>query len=94
MDSHTQVVKIGTGAGRIAVPVSNENPLPVVVSGANLASDGASLPIDSLPQSLAYDGAGRLSGVSVAHDGVTYTKAIEYDAEGRPVAVSAWEAQP
>lgn len=94
MDSHTQIVKIGTGAGRIAVPVSNENPLPVVVSGANRASDGASLPIDSLPQSLTYDGAGRLSSVSVTHDGIVYSKTLTYDAEGRLSSVSAWEAQP
>lgn len=58
------------------------------------AADGSGLPVDSLPQSLSYDGAGRLSGVSVTHGGVVYTKALTYNDQGRLVTVSAWEAQP
>lgn len=92
MESHTQVVRLGNGGGRIATPVSSANPLPIEC--IKRSYEGVALPLDSLPQSLAYDGAGRLSSVSVTHNGVTYAQAITYDAEGRLSSVSAWEAQP
>lgn len=74
-------------------PVSALNPLPVSASGAALATNGASLPLASLAQTLAYNPDGTLASVSVTHAGTTYRQALTYSA-GKLTAVSAWEAQP
>lgn len=73
-----------------------EGKLRVVACDENgrLLIGGAAIDIGSPPQTLAYDGNGRLSSVSVTQNGVIYTQTLAYDAEGRLSSVSAWEAQP
>lgn len=69
--------------------------VPVVaIDGSAVASNGASIPVEKLTQTLAYDGSGKLSTVSVTHNGITYTQTLSYDGSGRLSSVSAWDAQP
>lgn len=55
-----------------------------------VASDGNSLPLDSLPQTLAYDGSGRLSTITVTQGADSYRQTLTYDGSGKLTGVSAW----
>lgn len=59
-------------------------------ASAVTASDGAALPLDSLTQTLAYDGSGRLSTITVTQDGAQYRQTLSYDGAGKLASVSAW----
>lgn len=98
MDSHTQVVRIGTGAGKVTTPVDEKNPFPVYMvglenQGSVVADNGTSIPISSLAQTISYNPDRTLSHIEVTHDGAIYRQSMTWDA-GNLVSVSAWEVQP
>ena len=82
----------------VQTPVSAATPLPVaVVSGGGgggggiVASDGVTLPIDSLAQTLAYTGSD-LTSISVSYGGSTYIQTLTYTGD-KLTGVSVWVKQ-
>lgn len=60
-------------------------------SGAT-ASDGVTLPVDSLAQTLAYDGSGNLSTITVSYGGNTYIQTLTYTGSNL-TGISQWVKQ-
>ena len=59
---------------------------------AVIASDGAMVPVESLAQTLAYDGSGNLSTVTVAWQGNTYVQTLTYTSS-KLTGVTVWVKQ-
>jgi hypothetical protein len=57
-----------------------------------VASDGTTIPVDSLAQVLGYDGSGNLTSVTVVYRGDTYVKTLTYTS-GNLTGVSVWVKQ-
>lgn len=71
--------------------LSDGSDVPVVgLADGVTAADGAVLDIDSLPQTLAYDGSGRLSTITVTQGADSYRQTLTYDGAGKLTGVSAW----
>ena len=65
---------------------------PNAALSAVTATDGVQVPIDSLPQSLAYDGSGNLTTTTVTYLGNTYVQTLTYTA-GKVTGISQWVKQ-
>jgi YD repeat-containing protein len=71
--------------------VGAANPLATQDVAVPVAGDGVALRLNSLTQTLAYDGSGRLSTITVTQDGAQYQQTLGYDgATTRLTSVSAW----
>jgi len=79
----------------VQTPVSAATPLPVAVvsgeGGGIVASDGVTLPIDSLAQTLGYTGS-NLTSVTVSYGGQTYVQTLTYTGVNL-TGVSQWVKQ-
>ena len=57
-----------------------------------IASDGILLPIDSLAQTLGYDGSNNLTTITVTYNGITYVQTMTY-VGSNVTAISQWVKQ-
>lgn len=55
-------------------------------------SDGKSIPLDSLAQTLGYDGSNNLTTITVSYDGNTYIQTFTYVGSNL-TGISAWVKQ-
>lgn len=75
-------------------PISGSNPMPITgsLSSGATGSDGELLDLDSLAQTLDYNGDGTLNYVEVTQSAKTYRQTMGYSG-GNLVSVSAWVKQ-
>lgn len=74
------------------VPLTVDQAGRAAVSASARGSDGAVLDIDSLAQTLAYNGDGTLNYVQVVHEGSTYRQTMTYTS-GKLTGISGWVKQ-
>lgn len=63
----------------------------IVTAETPVATNGVALPVNSLSQTLGYDGSGNVTSMQVTYEGVTYTQTLTYTG-GKLTNISRWVA--